>query len=97
MEDPFDTVSIPVLSLELLMRKPVAVTPLPVLPMAVEPTCRYGHGLLEAASQSYSMRGVASADITEEGCRVFTPAMNQFRVDLWRCPECRYIEMFDAD
>lgn len=65
--------------------------------MVVAPDCRYGHGALAREVKQYSMREVASAGTDALGELSMSQGRSIFRVDLWRCPACRYVEMFDPD
>jgi hypothetical protein len=76
--------------------KPLLVAP--TIAMVVEPTCRYGHGLLAKQPSTYLMRKTAGIFAEMEGgTRYIVPSRTSFAVTLWRCPACAYLELFDPD
>ena len=67
-------------------------------PMIVQPVCRYDHGMLVKQDASYMMRKAASYHLEKPGKeKRWVGAASMFRVTLWRCTTCGYLEMFDPD
>jgi hypothetical protein len=67
------------------------------------PTCKYGHGDLKIEPKG-SFAYVKVEEMERSGIAgigkhfVYRLADNTFfRIQLWRCPTCGYIETFDAD
>lgn len=75
--------------------------------MKVVPTCRYGHGNLEHVDKNdvdhrwglmgLSMIGVQPATDSEPRLIITKPSDRVFTVQLYRCPECGYLEAFDDE
>lgn len=74
----------------------------------IQPTCRYGHGILERIDHAPSSHGRASWALMgtmETKFRAGTavgkalsqiePSGRSFTVATFRCPQCGYVELFD--
>ncbi len=72
--------------------------------MNFTPTCRYGHGNLEAQTgvEGYTwvipaidMELFMDGDSWAQGWQAALPGV--YTIRLFRCPTCGYVEMFDAE